>query len=131
MERQDQERIAELLKSVTAEGALQPLSDLVELCGLIEEDKGWRDPPQSFGEFIALTHSELSEALEDYRDGRPEFYSHVRADGKLEGIPSELADVLIRIFSRCQMQGIDIAKALQLKTAYNATRSHRHGGKVL
>ena len=128
MERQ--ERIAELFKSVSADGALQGLADLIELCGLIEEDKGWREPPQSFGEFIALCHSELSEALEDYRAGHPESVDRVRDDGKLEGIPSELADVLIRIFSRCQMQSIDLGRALQQKAAYNVTRSHRHGGKV-
>lgn len=126
-----QERIEQLFKSISTPGALQGLVDLIELCGLIEEDKGWRDPPQSFGEFIALCHSELSEALEDYRAGHFEHTSRVRDDGKLEGIPSELADVLIRIFSRCQMQSIDLASALQQKAAYNVTRSHRHGGKVL
>lgn len=126
-----QERIEQLFKSISADGALQGLADLIELCGLIEEDKGWRDPPQSFGEFIALCHSELSEALEDYRNSYAEDHAWTRADGKLEGIPSELADVLIRIFSRCQMQGIDLGRALQLKAAYNVTRSHRHGGKVL
>lgn len=127
----DQTRIAQLIESVTAPGALQPLADLVELCGLIEEDKGWRDPPQSFGDFIALSHSELSEALEEYRVGHSEAVSWDNANGKPEGIPSELADVLIRIFSRCQMKGIDIVDALQLKTRYNVTRPHRHGGKLL
>ena len=32
---------------------------------------GWWEGERSFGEIIALCHSELSEALEEYRDKRP------------------------------------------------------------
>ena len=55
---------------------------------------------RSFGDLIALVHSELSEALEAYRE------KHIWADwrqlqtypnGRPRGVASELADVVIRV----------------------------------
>lgn len=108
------------------------ITNIVEECGKTEEEKGWREHPrQTFGEFIALCHSELSEALEDHRNGRPETQMWEDEKGKPQGIPIELADVLIRIFSRCQASGIPIEEALRWKMSFNDTRPHRHGGKSL
>jgi hypothetical protein len=177
--------------------------------------KGWWDKEPSFGEVIALIHSEGSEALEDYRNGRgitevwyenKEYKTRldcpITQDCKPCGIPSELADICIRIFDAAGKYGwgpileaatsesidhcfrintkfasfpehltsihfdlsqawinyerggeqgaikclayvlnevnyvavkykIDLDKAITEKMSYNATRPHRHGGKVL
>ncbi len=92
--------------------------------------KGWHEEERNFGELIALAHSELSEALECYRDGWGMTETRTRAsDGKLEGVPSELADVVIRVLAMAGYFKIDIGQAIVDKHAFNATRPHRHGGK--
>lgn len=91
---------------------------------------GWGDP-RSFGELIALCHEELSEALREYRNGHQPNETYHGEDGKPEGIPTELADVILRVLDMCGHYGIDIGSMLAEKNEYNKARSFKHGGKVI
>jgi NTP pyrophosphatase (non-canonical NTP hydrolase) len=107
------------------------ISDLCRISREIAVAHGFRDEPRTFGDEIALMHSELSEALEEYRHGREPGLLYHAVDGKPEGIPAEFADVVIRICEACAHYGIDLEAAIETKTAFNRTRPYRHGGKVL
>ena len=93
---------------------------------------GFWDNIQNVPEKFCLMHSEISEALEEYRDKHPLTAIRINMDdaGKPEGIPIELADLLIRVFDFCGGYGINLAEAVKMKIVYNATRAHKHGGKV-
>ena len=90
---------------------------------------GWWEEERNVGELLALVHSEISEALEKWRDNQGLAVIRIE-DGKPEGFPVELADTLIRICDLAESAGIDLNAALKIKMAYNSTRPWRHGGKL-
>ena len=105
------------------------LQQAVDESYAVAREKGWWDSPTSVPEKLALIHSEVSEVLEEFRNNKamPDVYYGL--NGKPEGIPVELADILIRVFDICGRYRIDIENAYQLKTTYNRSREYRHGGK--
>ena len=85
---------------------------------------GWCDEPRSFGDIIALCHSELSEALEETRAGRPAVWH----DGdKPEGWAVEMVDCMIRILDYLGHTETDVDAILREKHEYNKTRPYKHG----
>ena len=91
---------------------------ITEAAKLIHENarnKGFGDESRNFGEILALIHSEVSEALEAYRNGN---------DAE---IGEELADIVIRTFDLAMGWGIDIEDEMLKKMVYNTTRPRMHG----
>ncbi len=91
------------------------------------EDHGFHTTPINIPERLALIHSEVSEALEAYRDG--DILSHLAPDGKPLGFATEIADVVIRCLDLAGSLGIDLETEILKKHAFNITRPHKHGGK--
>ena len=117
--------------SLGGSGTMGKINDMVKDVHETAVQHGWWDKPSEFGTLIALCHSELSEALEEYRKGKEPTETYYREDGKPEGIPSELADTVIRIMDMCGYYGIDLEAMLIEKAEFNKSRSYRHGGKKI
>jgi NTP pyrophosphatase (non-canonical NTP hydrolase) len=91
--------------------------------------KGWTFETINIPEKLCLMHSEISEALEEYRHGHLGLYYSETPEGpKPEGMAVELADAVIRILHFCAHRGINLQHMIEVKMAYNEKRPYRHGG---
>ena len=115
---------------------MKTLNEIRDAVHALAKAKGWYETPRDLDPAIKLVliHSEVSEALEEVRKvnyGYALWETYYGLNGKPEGLPAELADIIIRTLDLAGALGIDIEAAVELKHAYNATRPHRHGGKAL
>ena len=134
------------------------MTNLTTLASQIHADnraKGFWDDPRSLCETTMLIVTELAEAVEEERAGRPSvWYGHdaggetiewyedevavdahglVRPDDnpskgpfKPEGIDIELVDALIRLLDLLGSRDVDVDELLKQKLAFNRTRGVRH-----
>jgi len=97
---------------------------------------GWHEgaftnTPETITTKLMLAVGELSEAVEEIRNGHPYDKVYFTGDNKPEGFGIELADAIIRLLDVAEHLGIDMQDAVILKHNYNLTRPYKHGGKKL
>ncbi len=94
------------------------INDLADEIHEIARSKGFWDEERNMGEMIALMHSELSEALEAYRNDN--------ISGP-HGVAEEFADVIIRVLDTCAAYKLDMDWVIARKMEINRQRPFRHG----
>lgn len=119
------------------------LNDLAKEIHEVAKSKGfWNQTNgRDASEVFILIISEVIEATEEFRAGRgvnetlfedsdvPGLWSTAQSERfkKPVGVPSELADTIIRVLDACAAWGIDIEEAIRIKMEYNLTRGKLHG----
>lgn len=114
------------MESIYPPNIAETINELCTTCNVNASRRGWWEEERSFGEIIALIHSELSEALEYARKDMLAKSDHIP---EFTGIEEEFADVLIRIFDYCGQKHLRLGDAVVAKMEFNKGRPYKHGKK--
>ena len=80
--------------------------------------------------FVTLFDGPGGLAVEHQIEG-PQDWADLGYEVKPEGFGIEVVDTFIRLFDLAGFLGLDLDDLYQKKMAYNETRTHRHGDKVV
>jgi NTP pyrophosphatase (non-canonical NTP hydrolase) len=106
------------------------INDLIDRAHSTAISKGWwSGDDHNVPEKLALIHAEVSDCLEEYRNGHE--LGEVYYEGsKPCGFITELSDIVIRIADLCGQYDLDLDGAIEEKLNFNVSRPFRHGNKV-
>lgn len=100
-------------------------------------EHGFHPEGQDVGDWLAHMcnnkHGEICELYDAWRSGHLHQPCDKAAKMEALGLPpltcaeEEYADLIIRCLDECRRLGIDIARAIAVKHAYNVTRPFKHG----
>lgn len=115
-------------------------NELAEEIHKTTRSKGFWATDRNKLEVLMLITTEVAEAAECIREGMPvnkteftsndgQVVSHYQGGltNKPIGVPSEMADIIIRVLDACAAWGIDIDRIMEEKMHYNKTRPYKHG----
>lgn len=133
-------KVPKRIQALIEAGQLQSLEQMEEEVYRTNVANGWFEDGRTFGDDIALLHSEVSEAFEAFRDHGLDdvtvgttYATQAEVDAappvKPEGVGSEFADILVRLLDSSRRHGINLRSEYVRKIAFNKTRGHKHGGK--
>lgn len=108
------------------------IGELVRISHEMAKLKGWwENMDRNVPEQLALMHSEISEALEEFRagNGMTEVHYGPGNPPKPEGFGIEIADLFVRAADTCGRYGIDLEACLRTKMLFNLTRPWRHNDR--
>ena len=101
------------------DAAMPSVNELAIMMHEIAEQKGWFDNFPTALELLSLVHTEVSEASECVRMRSMSMYYE---DGKPEGFPAELADIILRVCTIAEHWNVNLEQAIMVKLKYNVRR---------
>jgi NTP pyrophosphatase (non-canonical NTP hydrolase) len=93
--------------------------------GFHDGDEAGKVSLDRIAKFCANLHGEVSELWEAARKGH--LFDKCDKQVRLNCAEEELADIVIRAFDTAHTLGLDIGRAVAVKSAYNEERIHMHG----